>query len=242
MTCPEVRRWLSPYLDGELDLATDDQVRTHLRECADCQAQYESALALRGSVRAVPSFEPSAEFRDKMLNRFSTDSQAAPAKSVNRFSTLWGFVAGVAVCTLAFVLFFGARPSLRGELVASHMRAQLANHMLDVPSSDRHTVKPWFSGRVQTAATPWDLKPDFPLLGGRLDLVDGQPVEVFVYGHGAHTIDLFVLPSSAKLGDSSIRGFHVRTWVQDGLIYAAVSDVDEPQLVRFEELYQAQKP
>jgi len=242
MTCEESKKWLGAHLDGELDLTTDTAVRDHLATCSECRQELTALQVLRQSAAKVPAFEPSDALRARI-------AQQLPKRKAPRFRLDWIPAFGLGVLATCFVGFlFSARTdqgsSLEAELVASHSRSLLGNHLLDVPSSSRHTVKPWFIGKVDTAPTPWDLKDKgFPLLGGRLDYIGGRPTEVFVYGRRKHFINLFVLESGeAKGWSSSIRGFQAVTWDQDGLFFVAISDIDRPDLQLFSEAFRQAKP
>jgi anti-sigma factor RsiW len=116
------------------------------------------------------------------------------------------------------------------------VRSLQATHITDVPSSDRHTVKPWFAGKLDYSPPVKDLAADgFPLVGGRLDYLDGRPVAALVYHRGGHTINLFVWPSPGETAErlSTARGFHTVRWTRGGMTYWAVSDLNENDLSRF---------
>jgi anti-sigma factor RsiW len=137
----------------------------------------------------------------------------------------------------------GAELAMRDAVVASHVRSLEASHLIDVASSDRHTVKPWFDGKLDFSPPVPDLTAQgFPLIGGRLDYLGNRPVAALVYGRAKHDINLFIWPtpaeSSPNAGPSTVRGYHVRHWVRDSMTFWAVSDVAEPDLATFESLFQ----
>ena len=128
------------------------------------------------------------------------------------------------------------------EVIDSHLRSLLADHLTDVASSDKHTVKPWFAGRTELSPPGVDLAPQgFPLIGGRLDLIEGKPIPALVYRAGKHVINVFVLP--AQRGDfaESVtrRGYNLRHWTKDDLGYWAVSDASADEFSKFEHAFRA---
>jgi anti-sigma factor RsiW len=151
-----------------------------------------------------------------------------------------------AAAVLVLAAFFAGRlatgrPDLTSELVNSHVRSLIGNHLIDVVSSDRHTVKPWFAGKVDLTATPYDFKPQgFPLAGGRLDYLGGKPVPVFVYDHGKHVVNVYVLPSDMHIADAVVRGFSIVTWPDHDLEFVAISDAGAAELKQLEQLYRQQ--
>ncbi len=123
---------------------------------------------------------------------------------------------------------------VRHDVVAAHVRSLLQNSTIQVPSSNSHTVRPWFSGKVEFAPPVKDLTAEgFPLVGGRLDFVDGHRVATLVYRHGLHTISVFVWPESDRAGSSplaQVDGLNVLSWTKDGMVWWAVSDMEAGEL------------
>ena len=135
---------------------------------------------------------------------------------------------------------------MESELVASHIRSLQAQHLFDVPSSDKHTVKPWFQGKISFSPEVPNLTSNgFPLLGGRLDYIAGQPAAALVYGRGKHAINVFVVPMTTNVhsnGDEEEGGYHVTHWAEHGLDYWVVSDTDKENLDLFGRAYRAATP
>src|SRR5262245_38612548 len=154
----------------------------------------------------------------------------------------------MAVLWLGTLMTRSARQSdaLMAEAVESHLRSLMANHLLDVASTDKHTVRPWFTGKIDFAPTVVDLKErGYPLVGGRLDLLGDRPAAALVYHHGKHTINVFVCPSVSRAKDSraanmaSLRGFNVAAWSEGGFDWAAVSDMNSDELSELASLLRA---
>ena len=131
-----------------------------------------------------------------------------------------------------------------GEVVSAHLRSLQAQHLTDVVSTDQHTVKPWFNGRLDVAPPVADLTAQgFTLLGGRLDYVDAKPVAAIVYRRRVHIINLFCAPAPGSANRSatmeSLHGFNVRRWSENGLNLWAVSDINADELMEFGEKFEA---
>jgi anti-sigma factor RsiW len=129
--------------------------------------------------------------------------------------------------------------SLERQMVDSHLRSLLAGHLVDVPSSDRHTVKPWFQGKLSFAPAVPDLAAEgFPLVGGRLDVIDGKPAAALVYKRREHVVNLWIAPDSGAdrgIESREVDGFHLLHWRKDQLAHWAISDVNEAELREFAE-------
>src|SRR5450631_374148 len=243
MNCKEASALAVAYVDGEIDGPRADAIRQHLATCAQCAAASEAVLALRTRIRAeVPVYPASPAFRARVLA--AAASRASPP-SVARERWRWllgGALAGCAATVLAWVVGTAlidrrANEDLAVEAVAMHVRATLGNHLVEIASSDQHTVKPWLSARLDYSPPVRDL-PDagFVLVGGRLDYLDGQHVATLVYRYREHVVDVFVRPLSARASNSALRtlrGFNVARATGSAMEWVAVSDVSADVLAAF---------
>jgi anti-sigma factor RsiW len=234
MTCDDVERLSGAYLDGELDAARAAELEDHLSTCAACTARLAALGDLSTAIRSAPYHRA-----PETLVRWAVPSRTAPAGL--RLGRVWPWAAAaVLVLAVGAATWLRPRPgadaALSDLVVASHVRSLMAAHLLDVASSDRHTVKPWFAGRIDFAPTVVDLAADgFPLAGGRLDYLDGRPVAALVYQRHGHTINVFVWPSAGQtpVTASDSRGFHLSHWTAGGMTYWAISDVARSDLDDF---------
>jgi len=251
--CPERELILHGLADGELDAANALAMEEHLRSCSGCAATYseiirqrqlfengglrlDASLALRGRIRAAIVAEEGGEaLQAKPLLESVRGQRTDPRSS-------WFPRAGIAFSAMALaaslVLFVSSQnpaPSLDEELVAGHVRSLLASHLTDVVSSDQHTVKPWFLGKLDFAPPVVDLsKKDFPLIGGRLDYIGGRVVAAIVYKRRGHVINLFVWPAGKlQAVPETAEGYHLLSWTRGGFSYAAVSDLNPEELRDF---------
>jgi anti-sigma factor RsiW len=142
----------------------------------------------------------------------------------------------LAASLVLFVSTWNQAPDIDSQLAAAHVRSLLASHLTDVASSDQHTVKPWFLGKVDFAPPVIDLaQKEFPLVGGRLDYIGGRVVPALVYKRHGHAINLFVWPEgSLQASTGTLGGYHIVSWNQGGFTYATVSDLNEKELLGFE--------
>jgi anti-sigma factor RsiW len=231
MICEQVRDLVSAHADGELDLVHGSEVDAHVAECASCASELERVHALRGALAGALAFEPPAR-----LERAVRAAMPRPRRRL-ALRTL-EIAAALAAGILLGALLRGAAPgdALARELVASHVRSLQARHLSDVESSDRHTVKPWFAGKLDFAPSVADLSSQgFPLAGGRLDYVGGRPVAALVYKRREHAINVFVWPAPGAPDEPPARapgrdGYAVFRWTRDGLAYSAVSDLAPAEL------------
>ena len=251
MTCDAARELISPLLDAELDAAQASEVERHMQTCVACAELQFEYLKLRERVRAdAPYYSATEELRARIDRALR---QAASTKERRR--TPWGWIAlasaagFAAALLLGFVLgpniFHSERVGgdlIAQEVVSSHVRSLMAGHLIDVRSSDQHTVKPWFAGKLDFSPKVKDLGPQgYGLTGGRLDYLDGRPVAGLVFQRRQHVINLFVWPSQAQSGSRlstfAITGFNIVHWSEAGLTYWAVSDLNAAELRTFAQLY-----
>jgi anti-sigma factor RsiW len=246
MICRESEVLVHALIDGELDAGHARELEAHLDDCSRCASRLRACRQLRHAVAAAPLrlATPLA------LRRRLEAAPAAAARIVTRRSALRSVVMGSALsAALAATLVVAVmRPDheqqLFGELITAHVRSLQGGHLTDVRTSDRHSVKPWFNGKVAVAPPVVDLAAQgFPLIGGRLDYIDGKAVASIVYRRQAHVINLFVAPAAAEERRQAelvtIQGFNIRCWVAQGLEFFAVSDVAAEELQKFRGRFEA---
>ena len=255
MNCTRFTQVLDAHIDGELDHATTREITAHLAECPACSALREQRMHLQQAMRAhAPRFKAPPALAPAIRRTLEhtlarTVTAAKPEPKLRASWRSWFPAAAFAtVAALAGVIggYWLAQPQpdypLRDPAVASHVAALApTRQLIQVASSDRHTVKPWFQGKVDFAPPVKDLKDEgFVLIGGRLDQVADKPAAAVVYQVRQHVINLFVWRATDRAPDAitttNVRGFSVTTWAADGLRFAAVSDVDARDLTRFTQL------
>ncbi|HVX92107.1 MAG TPA: anti-sigma factor [Xanthobacteraceae bacterium] len=250
MKCAEAEVLLHALIDRELDAGHAREVEAHIAECPRCAAQLRAFTELHGALAAEELRLPAPPG----LRRRIEAALPAPAREgTSRRSMLKGFALGTALSTalaasLVLVIVQDDRSRrVRDEVVAAHLRSLQANHLLDVQSTDRHTVKPWFNGRVDVAPPVIDLVAQgFTLLGGRLDYIEGRTVCALVYRRRQHIINLFVAQRSSgdlfAAKDDAFQGYNIRHWSAGGLEFWAVSDLAADELQEFVDKFRAQAP
>jgi anti-sigma factor RsiW len=241
-----LRQVLDAWLDGEIDRATGGEIEQHLGSCVPCAALKRERVALRGLVRAEAPYHRAPPALERAVRRSlapAPDSRAAPLRRPTWLQA--GALAVVAAFVSALAGFWIGHPaperSLREHVVATHVASLgTSRNLTEVASSDRHTVKPWFQGKVDFAPAVRDLSGNgYTLLGGRLDHVADRQAAAIVYRMRNHVINLFVWRATAAgepVAVSAARGFNLVTWSDGGLGYAAVSDVEVRDLERFAQL------
>jgi mycothiol system anti-sigma-R factor len=240
--CELTSKSLHGYLDGEFDAVRAEEFERHLESCPACVAELEAQESLRTSLHAAQLRERAPlDLRKKIV-------QSLPKSQVpSRFavSLSWQWLAAAAAVLLALGglgwrqfsnrLDVSAQQQLSAEIVDAHVRSLQPGHLSDVISTDQHTVKPWFNGKVDFAVPVRDFADDgFPLQGGRLEVIQGKTVAALIYGRRKHEVNLFVWPDAAA-GDeaartSNLRGYQLIQWRKGGMVYWLASDLALPDL------------
>jgi anti-sigma factor RsiW len=246
MNCDETQVLMHALIDGELDAGNARAVEAHIAGCAECAARLGEFHELRKAmVTERLHYAAPASLRARIEGKLP-----APQVAASRRSVLKGFAVGAAASAIAasglLVMVMRKDDDRRvlAEVVSAHLRSLQAEHLIDVQSSDQHTVKPWFNGRLDVAPPVIDLTAlGFTLIGGRLDYVDAKPVAAIVYRRRVHVINLFCAPSPGATRRAatmeSLHGFNVRSWTENGLNLWAVSDINADELNEFGEKFEA---
>ena len=253
MSCQEMRNLLDGYVDGELDLERTLQIEQHLRDCPACACLHAHQQALRSALRdSALYFSPPKPLEQRI--------QAAVRRVSNAEARIWGWPwrwlsLGAALACVALVLW-GVVPLLiesptpdhvLQELVAGHVRSLMVDHLTDVTSSDSHTVKPWFEGKLDFSPPVPELTTQgFRLVGGRLEYLNRRPVVALVYRRREHVINLFTWPAQPETGDREAtmtrQGYHLVHWQASGLSHWAVSNLNRGELHEFVRAVRQQTP
>jgi anti-sigma factor RsiW len=256
--CPEIQLLIQADLDGELTPAETARAEAHLQHCPGCAYLQTQLVALGGRIRReVMPFQPPDALLNAVRDRLAALApqpavvELVPAVSNDNRVPWWRrmgsaapFGGGFAVAAcLALVLLLPETSGLADAVVSDHIRALQPGHLIDVVSTDQHTVKPWFDGRLDFAPPVKDFKAaGFPLQGGRLDYLDGKQAAALIYQRGRHVIDLFVWPEGSHPGAGatagSLHGYNYVRWHADGMAFWAVSDLEPDQLGDFVRLMQ----
>jgi anti-sigma factor RsiW len=230
MTCAEASQLIGPWVDDELDVRSAVELSLHLARCAECERERSEVLALRDTARErLPLDDPSPQ-----LDRRVWEAVRAAARRSRHWVRDAGLMAAAACVAVAVTVSLQrGSGALRDEIVDAHVRSLQVQHLTDVASSDQHTVKPWFHGKIDFACPTRDFSEQgFVLAGGRLDVVGGRAVAAIVYRRRQHVLNLFVWP--AERGETearsfTARGYRIASWAQAGLEYRLVSDIPEEE-------------
>lgn len=254
MKCEEVDRWIGPLLDCELDVKNSTEVQGHLAACAACQRRYEMQKTLSSNIRCLDlAYAAPDSLRLRISAALVDGPKPEPTgpgrvKHMARPPAPWWLWAGWPVALAASALLATVllqQRSLQGnEVVAAHVRSLLANHLSDVVSTDHHTVKPWFAGKLDFSPPVPDLSSrGFELLGGRLDYLRQQPIAAVIYRKHSHIINVLASLSGRDFGNlphtDRVQGYSVRAWRQGGLDLVAISDIDPLELASLEAGYES---
>jgi len=246
MTCQQAKPLIDPYADGELEASAILELEQHLQSCSACTLAWRNLQTLKRTLKQDALYFTAPP---ELLQRVKAELPS-PAKTIRaRPSWHWNWnwlttaMSGAfAVCLALLLMVTQIRPSseqqLAQEIVASHVRSLMASHVTDVTSTDQHTVKPWFNGKLDFSPPVKDLATqEFPLIGGRLDYLGGRSVAALVFQRHKHIINLFVWP--AKKADSKptpvppSQGYNLIRWSEAGMVFWVVSDLNAKELMEF---------
>ncbi len=244
MNCQGLKEAIHPYLDRELDLEHSLEVEQHLKECAGCAQAYNQQSKLHSVVAERLNYFAAPR---RLRRNVRTALQHVQPAVLSRSNWWWAWfnnrtafatVTLALIACLALLLVPSARNNLPHQLVVAQVRSLMPGHLMDVASSDQHTVKPWFNGKLDFSPLVVDLSAEgFPLLGGRLDYLNDRPVAVVVYQRRKHYINLFIWPSAERSSSAgkvlSRQGYHMLHWSDLGMSFWAVSDVNPAELEQF---------
>jgi anti-sigma factor RsiW len=245
MTCDEAEILLHALIDGELDAGHACEVEAHIASCPRCAAQFEAYREMSKAVAGA-----GLRYAAPPPLRRRIEASLPQAQMPSRRAVLRGFAMGSAASAIAatglvaIILRNDDAQRIESEIVSAHLRSLQAGHLTDVLSTDQHTVKPWFNGKLDVSPPVVDLTAQgFTLIGGRLDYVDARAIAAIVYRRRAHLINLFVSQTASTERQSAkietIQGFNIRRWSDRGLNYWAVSDLAKDELAEFGDKFES---
>jgi len=248
MNCSETQPLIGPHFDRELDAASGERVDRHLAGCADCATTRDQLALLRAAAQDLR--EPASPALGSLIRAsLRVDLEARRSRSL----TLWRRLAVAACLVAALSATWGVlnRPmnsgtsALATEAVAGHVRSLMAEHLVDVVSSDQHTVKPWFTGKIDFSPDVHDFaEQGFPLVGGRMDYLNGRSVVALVYRRQKHVINAFTWPATAaddpRESSETHAGYHILRWREGAMNWCLVSDASDQALQELRRLIEQQ--
>jgi anti-sigma factor RsiW len=249
MNCNDTQDLLNGYADGELDLVNHLRVDEHLENCSSCRQINANQQTLKSAMAdSSLYYRASPDLRTRVQTALREAGNESPTGKIWQWhwpalATVFGVIT---IAVLGLVYFQTSQNNdelLAKEIVSAHIRSMMANHLTDVPSSDQHTVKPWFDGKLDFSPPVIDTtEQGFPLMGGRLDYAGNRPVAALIYQRRKHFINLFVFPASdSSEGGSKItvrQGYNVIHWNRSGMTFWAVSDINLSELQEFTQAVQ----
>lgn len=244
MRCADMEERIGALADGELVEAEVRDVEEHLRSCSTCRAAHERVLALRTVLEQhAPPLAAPDRLRAAVHARLETTGLPVGGRVAWRWLAAAAALVTLIGGTWQVAVRWGAGRALADQVLATHVRSLMPGHLTDVASTDQHTVKPWFNGRLDYSPVVTDFAGrGFPLIGGRLDYVGGRPVAALVYGRRQHVINVLLWPTGAgpAAGPAGLtrQGYHMLHWVGSQYTYWVVSDLATPELGQFAELLQ----
>ena len=251
MNCHDVQNFIDGYIDGELDLVRNLEIEQHLQECSTCAQIYKNRQALQAVMQADALYQKApAHLQKRIQSSLRRANRPRPVLRITPFRLLNIAAVLLVAFATAWILINSLSASSVNEslvqgVLSSHIRSLMVSHLVDVTSTDQHTVKPWFDGKLDYSPPVVDLaQQGFPLVGGRLDYLDDRSVAALVYKRRSHFINLFIWPSTSTFAaDDKVtvvtrQGYHLITWTKSGMTYWAVSDLEESELQEFVHLVQ----
>lgn len=248
MDCLEAQNLMHPYFDSELDLVRSMDLERHILDCPNCAQTHQNLAAIRSSIRSTGLYHHAPLDLEQRIRSEVRKARGEPGD--RPIPNHWrGLAIAASLALIAFTLWSilrgpgaSSEKLLAQEVRSSHVRSLMGTHLLDVESTDQHTVKPWFDGKLDFAPDVRDFKANsFPLIGGRLEYLANRPVAALVYRHEKHYINLFIWPAANEADRPEMElvenGYSILHWVQAGVNYWAVSDTSDQTLRRFANLY-----
>jgi len=248
MNCQQAKPLIDPYADGELEAGAILELEQHLQNCPGCMLAWRNLQGLKKALKQdALYFAAPAGLLQRIKSELPAPAKSAPQRPVWSWNWLTTAMSGGFALCLALLLSVTLfRPAseqpLAQEIVSSHIRSLMPGHLMDVMSTDQHTVKPWFNGKLDFSPPVKDLAAQgFPLIGGRLDYIGGRGVAALVFQRHKHIINLFVWPTNE--GDSKAatvtpsQGYNLIRWSEAGMVFWAVSDLNEKELMEFVQDY-----
>jgi mycothiol system anti-sigma-R factor len=250
VNCDFTRTVLHGYLDGELDATRAAEFEHHLETCRECTTALGSEESLRSSLQRSGLYESAPLGLRKKIRAGLDAATASPAAAIRIPAWRWVAVAATILIVASVSWYSWPRPGKDSgsttpftvaEIIDAHVRSLQPGHLTDVTSTDQHTVKPWFNGKLAFVPPVKDFADEgFPLIGGRLDVLGGQNVATLVYARRKHIINVFVMPT--KEADTPIhppglrQGYQWRHWRRQGMEYCAISDVSDSDIYELAQL------